>query len=357
MNINNSSVPGKILVYSTFAVILTIGMREIAPILTTILFSIFAALIFTPLVRWLKRKGIPGGVSVLLVIILFILIVSVLGLMVVEAAVTFGNQIPNYQTDLMGFVDAFTRSVPSKYIFSQGELSLNSILRGTASVMISLMKSAINGLVNAGTTVGIIILTTAFLLIDAANTPEKINLELEKQSELQMRMSKFGKNLVDFVVIRAETNLITAVGITIFLLIVRIDFAILWGVLIFLLSYIPYIGLVLASIPPIMLALFKYGPLGALAIIVIILIVNMLAENVVFPSLAGKGLNLSPAFLFLALIYWNYILGSAGVLLSIPLTIILKIMFESFEETKWMARLMGPTDDIQDFKKSGEKEE
>ena len=210
MNINNSSVPGKILVYSTFAVILTIGMREIAPILTTILFSIFAALIFTPLVRWLKRKGIPGGVSVLLVIILFILIVSVLGLMVVEAAVTFGNQIPNYQTDLMGFVDAFTRSVPSKYIFSQGELSLNSILRGTASVMISLMKSAINGLVNAGTTVGIIILTTAFLLIDAANTPEKINLELEKQSELQMRMSKFGKNLVDFVVIRAETNLITA---------------------------------------------------------------------------------------------------------------------------------------------------
>ncbi len=109
------------------------------------------------------------------------------------------------------------------------------------------------------------------------------------------------------------------------------------------LTYIPYIGLVLASIPPIMLALFKYGPVGALAVIVVIPIVDVLAENIVFPSLAGKGLKLSPAFLFLSLIYWNYVLGTAGVLLSIPLTIVLKIIFESFEETKWLARLMGPT--------------
>jgi AI-2 transport protein TqsA len=353
MDINSSSVPARILLYSTLAVILTVGMREIAPILTTILFSIFAALIFTPLVRWLKSKGIPSGMSVLLVILLFVFLVVILGLVVVGAAIQFGNQIPSYQTNLIGFIDTFTHYVPSTYIPSQGELSLNSILRGTASVMISLMKSAINGFVNAGTTVGIIILTTAFLLIDAANTPEKINSELEKQSELQMRMSRFGKSLISFVVIRAETNLITAVGITIFLLIVRIDFAILWGVLVFLLSYIPYIGLVLASIPPIMLALFKYGPLGALAVIVIILIVNMLAENVVFPSLAGKGLKLSPAFLFLALIYWNYVLGSAGVLLSIPLTIVLKIIFESFEDTKWLARLMGPTEDAWEDEKSG----
>ena len=147
-------------------------------------------------------------------------------------------------------------------------------------------------------------------------------------------------------IIRTETNLITAVGIVIVFLIGGIDFAILWGVLIFLLSYIPYIGLVLASIPPHMLALFKYGPVGALAVIVVILVINMLAENVIFPSLAGKGLKLSPGILFLSLIYWNYVLGTAGVLLSIPLTVILKIVFESFDETKWLARLMGPTGDI-----------
>jgi AI-2 transport protein TqsA len=340
MDTNSSSVPVKILVYTTFAVILTVGMREIAPILITIFFSIFAALIFTPLVRWLKRKGIPGGLSILLAILLFVFIVAILGVVVVKAAVQFGNQIPIYQTSLIEFINTSTHYIPLQSIPSQGNLSLNSILSDIASIMLHFMESIINGLVNAGTTVGIIILTTAFLLMDAANTSGKTNSELETQSELQMRMSKFGKNLVDFIVIRAETNLIIAAVITAALLIGGIDFAILWGVLIFLLTYIPYIGLVIASIPPIMLALFKYGPVGALAIIIVITIVDVLAENVIFPSLAGKSLKLSPAFLFLSLIYWNYVLGYAGVLLSVPLTIVLKIMFESFEETKWMARLM-----------------
>lgn len=347
MNINSSSVPAKILIYSTFAVILTVGMRETASILTTILFSIFAALLLTPFVRWLKRKGIPGALSVILVIILFLVIVLIIGIMVLEAAIQFVNQIPNYQLNLMGSIDNLTHFIPPKYLSSQGEFSLNSILRSTAAFMISLMRSAISGFVSAGTTAGIVVLTTAFLLIDAANAPEKISSELGNQSELQRRMRNFGKSLTEFIVIRAETNLITAIGITIFFLIGSIDFAILWGVLIFLLSYIPYIGLVIAAIPPTMLAFFKYGPLGALVVLIIIFGFDAIAENIIFPSLAGKGLKLSPAFLFIALIYWNYVLGSAGILLSIPLTIILKTVFESFEETKWIARLMGPPGDVQ----------
>jgi len=220
--------------YSTFIVILTVGMRAIAPVLITITFSVFAALIFTPHIRWLKRKGIPGGLSVLLVILLFAFIIAVLGVVVFGAANQFENQIPIYQSRLIEFIDILTRYIPS-----QGELSANSILRGIASTMISLMSSIIDGFLNAGTTAGIIILTTAFLLIDAADTPKKINSELETQSKLHMSMSKFDKNLVGFLVIKAETNLITAVGITVVLLIGGIDFAILWGVLIFLLSCIP----------------------------------------------------------------------------------------------------------------------
>lgn len=347
MNVNSSSVPAKILIYSTFAVILTIGMRTIAPILTTILFSIFAALILTPLVRWLNRKGLPSGLSIILVILLFTLIVVVLGVVGVGAAIQFGNQIPLYQMNLIGFINTLTYSIHSQHIPSGGESSVNSILRGIVSIMISLMSSVINGLVNAGKTVGIVILTTGFLLIDAANTPEKINPELENQSELQLKLNRFGRKLVKFIVIRAEINIITAIIIALIFLIGGIDYAILWGVLIFLLSYIPYIGLIIASIPPIMIALFKYGPLGALAVMIVILVVDGLTENVLFPSLMGKGLKLSPAFLFIALLYWNFVLGAAGVLLSIPLTIVLKIAFENFEETKWLARLMGSPGDLE----------
>ena len=79
----------------------------------------------------------------------------------------------------------------------------------------------------------------------------------------------------------------------------------------------------------------------------------MLSENVIFPSLAKKGLKLSPGILFLSLIYWNYVLGTAGVLLSVPLTMILKIVFENFDETEWLARLMSPTGDIEEDENPG----
>src|SRR5271157_5855521 len=105
MSINRSSLPARILVYSTFVVILTVGMREIAPILTTILFSVFAALIFTPHIRWLNSKGVSGGLSVLLVILLFAFIVALLSMIVVKGAIQFENQIPIYQTRLMEFID------------------------------------------------------------------------------------------------------------------------------------------------------------------------------------------------------------------------------------------------------------
>jgi len=343
INSNDHSVPAKILLYSTAAVILTIGMREIASILTVVFFSVFTALIFTPLVRWLKQRGIPGTLSVILVILLFTLIILVFGVIVVEAALQFGNQIPSYQAQLTELANNLT-----KYIPSYEEFSIQSILRSIVSITISLMANTVNGIVNAGATVGIIIVTAAFLLIDAANTSEKVDSEIGKQSELRLRISKFSKKLVKFIVIRAEINLITGITIALLLFIGGIDYAILWGVLIFLLSYIPYIGLVIASVPPIMLALFKYGPLGALAVILIIVAVDALAENVLFPSLMGKGLQLSPAFLFLALLYWNFVFGLAGVLLSIPLTIVLKIILESFEETKWLARLMGPIEETEE---------
>lgn len=130
------------------------------------------------------------------------------------------------------------------------------------------------------------------------------------------------------------------IGTAILLLIGGIDFAILWGILTFLLSYIPYLGFILAALPPMLLGLFKYGPVGALAVLVGISLVNALVENVIFPSLAGKSLKLSPSIVFLSLFYWAYVLGTAGALIAIPLKMVVKIILESFDETRWLAKLM-----------------
>jgi len=129
--------------------------------------------------------------------------------------------------------------------------------------------------------------------------------------------------------LRTEINLVGGIGVAILLLLGGIDFALLWGLLFFLFGYIPYLGFYMAAIPPMLLGLFEYGPIGALGVLAGISIINLLIENVIFPSIAGKGLKLSPSIVFLSLFYWSYVLGTAGALIAVPLTMAVKLILES----------------------------
>jgi predicted PurR-regulated permease PerM len=309
-------------------------MQQISTILVPVFFSVFAYLIFAPLVHWLQRKGVPGTVSVGLVILLFIVVAIASGLLVLGSLLQLSTRIPNYETQLMGILEKLADYLPS------AGFSIESILRDIGAFAFGITAGILTGVLDAGTTTGLIIITTTFLLLDAAGAPKKVQKEIESQSFLVLQVTEFGKNLINYIVIRTETNLLGGIGTAVLLLIGGIDFAILWGILTFLLAYIPYIGFILAALPPMLLGLFKYGPLGALAVLAGISLVNALVENVLFPSLAGKGLKLSPSVVFLSLFYWAYVLGTAGALIAIPLTMVVKMILESSEETRWMAKLM-----------------
>lgn len=335
MNTDNQSIPARILFYSTAAVILTIGMREIGSILVPIFFSIFAFLIFSPLVHWLQRKKVPGSISVGLAILFLIIFAIAAVLLVTGSLLQLSTQIPGYQTQLTSIFENIERYLPSS-----GQLSFEGILRDVGTFLLGVTAGILTGALNAGTTIALIVITTAFLLLDAAGAPKKMEREIEDQPVLLLRVREFGRSLVDFILIRTETNLIGGIGTAILLLIGRIDFAILWGLLTFLLGYIPYLGFFLAAVPPVLLALFKYGAVGAIAVLAGIWLINVLIENVLFPSFAGKSLKLSPSIVFLSIFYWGYVLGASGALIAIPLTMVVKMVLESSDDTRWLAKLM-----------------
>jgi predicted PurR-regulated permease PerM len=329
------SRPAKLLIYSAAAVILTIGMREIGGILIPIFFSIFAFLIFSPLIHWLQRKGVPGPISIALVILFFIIIAIGAVILVTASLFQLSTQIPGYQTQFSAILQNIDQYLPSS-----GQFSLEEILRDVGAFLLGLTAGILTGVLNAGTTTTLIIITTAFLLLDATGAPKKVQKGVQDQPMLLMRVTEFGNSLVHYILIRTEINLIAGIGTTILLLIGGIDFAILWGILTFLLGYIPFLGFYLAVFPPVALAFFKYGALGALAIFVGIGLINQLVENILFPSLAGKGLKLSASIVFLSLFYWAFVLGTPGSLIAVPLTMVVKMIFESSDETRWLAKLM-----------------
>ena len=339
INGNISSTPAKILIYSTAAVLLTLGMKAISTILLPIFFAIFAFLIFTPLVHWLMRKKVPGTVSVILVILFFIFVFVGTAILFANSLLQISGRIPSYENQLQSILNSVSTYLP------EAGVSLESVLRDIATFAFSVSGDIISGTLNAGSTIALIVITTTFLLLDSAGAPEKVQKEVEGQPVHLSRFKELSSTVINYMLLRTATNLVGGVGVAILLFIGGIDFPILWGLLFFLFGYIPYLGFYLAAIPPMLLALFEYGLIGAVGVLVAITVVNALVENVIFPSLAGKGLKLSPAIVFLSLFYWSYVLGTAGALIAVPLTIVVKIILESSEDTRVMAKLMESSED------------
>jgi predicted PurR-regulated permease PerM len=339
INGNVSSTPAKLLIYSTAAVLLTLGMKAISTILLPIFFAIFAFLIFTPLVHWLMRKKVPGTVSVILVILFFIFVFVGTAILFANSLLQISGRIPSYENQFQSILNSISTYLP------EAGVSLESVLRDIATFAFSVSGDIISGALNAGSTIALIVITTTFLLLDSAGAPEKVQREVEDQPVHLSRFTELSSTVINYMLLRTATNLVGGVGVAILLFLGGIDFAVLWGLLFFIFGYIPYLGFYLAAIPPMLLALFEYGPIGAVGVLVAITIVNALVENVIFPSLAGKGLKLSPAIVFLSLFYWSYVLGTAGALIAVPLTIVVKIILESSEDTLLMAKLMESSGD------------
>ncbi|MEL7663011.1 MAG: AI-2E family transporter [Methanosarcina mazei] len=336
VNINTDAIstPARVLIYSTAAVLLTIGMKAISSILMPIFFSIFSYLIFAPLVRWLMRKRVPGKISVVLVILVFIFVFVGTTLLFANSLLQLSGRIPNYENQLTSILNSISIYLP------EAGVSVESVLRDIAAFAFNVSGDIISGALNAGSTIALIVITTTFLLLDSAGAPVKMQKEGENQPVHISQYTELSRTVINYMLLRTETNLLGGIGTAILLLAGGIDFAVLWGLLFFLFGYIPYLGFYLAAIPPMLLGLFEYGLIGAVGVLVGITIINALVENVIFPSLAGKGLKLSPTLVFLSLFYWSFVLGAAGALIAVPLTIVVKIILESSEETRMIAKLM-----------------
>jgi AI-2 transport protein TqsA len=158
------------------------------------------------------------------------------------------------------------------------------------------------------------------------------------------RLTTVGRSVVRQFGLRAIVNLVTGAGVTVLLFVLGVDFPLLWGILTFFLSFVPYIGLVLAVTPAVVLALAEFGLERALLVILGVVVINVMAENVLSPMMMGRGLNLSPTVVFLSFIIWAWLLGGPGAFLALPITLFVAVMLDTFPETRWLASIIGVSD-------------
>jgi len=185
-----------------------------------------------------------------------------------------------------------------------------------------------------------------FMLLEVSTFKKK--LEIINPASLS-RMDKIVLNINKYFGTKTLTSFVTGIAIAIGLAIVGVDFPLLWGLLAFLLNFIPNVGSIIAAIPAILLALIQLGPSSAIVTSIIYIVVNGVIGNIIEPKVMGKNLGLSPLIVFVSLIFWGWVLGTVGMLLATPLTMVIKIILDSLDNTKNIGIMLGDESSLKNF--------
>jgi AI-2 transport protein TqsA len=305
-----------------------------SPVLSPILFALFLTAIAYPVFSALKNRGMNRGLSLVLLVAGMLLVGLLIAVLILVGTGRLASGIESYGGLIQGRqagIDAALDSV------ALGDSGLADLLNGERLAAVLLAISAIA--VRAAGNFLVAVVLAAFLLLESGRFAAIFRRTTSEHPMVQ-QMPAVMQTAVAYFGIRTRLNLLTGAGFTILLLLLGVDYALLWGVLAFFLSYVPYIGLATAMIPPSLLALAEYGPLRALLVIVGVTAINLTIENVVEPAYTGRRLSLSPSVVFVSFFFWVWLLGPVGAVLSMPITVMLFLVLSKDEKTHWLARFI-----------------
>ncbi len=336
----------RILLFIALIFIIIIAVKMTAYVITIFLMALILTLLLLPSLFWLKNKGLsdlPAVVVLTTIATLVILGVCFLTFLSFHSLLT---DLPQYQTELnmrLHDISAMLSSIGISSLSNGGPtINLSSILSmGLGGVM-----SLIDGIMFLFF-VGV---TTFFLLLEAPNISKRLEQRLGKNSDTMQQLSRMTGYIIDFIVVRTETNFIHGVLFGGFLSLMGVHGAILWGVLTFVLGYIPYFGLIIASLPAIFFAWIQFGIPGAVAVIVAVCLLNLIVENPVYSYLAAQKFEMPALIAILSVIFWGWLLGLVGMLFSIPVTLMVLLTFQMCDDLRWINEVLGVSHLFEDKK-------
>ncbi|MDK2889576.1 MAG: transport protein TqsA [Methanoculleus sp.] len=320
----------------TAAVFLIIGIQAIAYIITIIVVSLILAMIVYPAAKALRSRGLPELAAVGVVAVIACLAVLLICYLVFFSFESLISDLPLYQRELTARLSEII-ALLDRYGIDTGSFSPSSVnLQGFAGFLSSSAVSIADLLLY----LFFIAVTTIFMLLEAPRMPERIQ-RVTNRSESVEGFSRMSRFLIDFVIVRTEANLVHGFLFGTFLWVMGVHAAVLWGVLTFLLSYIPYIGLIVAALPAIFFAWLQFGIWGAIAVIAAVAILNALVENPIFAHFASRRFDIPALVVILSVIFWGWALGVAGMIFAVPLTLIVLMLVQFSDDWAWVNTILG----------------
>ncbi len=328
----------KVLLSLACFIIIVAGLRAASSLIVPFLLAVFIAIICAPPLFWMQKKGVPKWLALVQMLGAVIGASVLFGLIAGRSVAQFTTNMPAYQQQLreqvvpvMNWLAAKGVTVPEEYF----QLGTAMQFAGTfLSGVTSMLANAF-----------LILLTVVFILLEAANLPAKLRSALPGRGDPLAPFNGFMAGVNRYLVIKTAVSAGTGVAAFLLCLVMRVEYALLWGVLAFLLNFVPNIGSVIAAVPPVLLALVSLGLWPAAIVSIGYVVINVALGTILEPRLLGKGVGMSALVVFLSLVFWGWVLGPVGMVLSVPLTMVTKIALANSPETRWIAVLLGPSED------------
>ena len=328
----------KIVIMLGMLVIILTGIRFAADIIVPFILALFIAVVLSPLVQRMVKLRVPRVLAISLLVIIIVmamvLLLAYLGTSLNELART----LPQYRSSLV---------IPLKnlepWLVRLGiGVSVDEMVKYIdPNAAMTLITNLLAQLTNAMSSIFLLLLTVVFMLLEVPQLPTKFQQIMVRPVEGMAAIQRAIDSVSHYLVLKTAISLVTALVVWGMLSALDVRFAFIWGLLAFALNYIPNIGSVLAAIPPIIQVLAFGGLYDALVVLAGYLIINLVFGNILEPRIMGRGLGLSTLVVFLSLIFWGWLLGPVGMLLSVPLTIIVKIALEQSVGGQSIAILLG----------------
>lgn len=340
LSLNAPALLLRVLLFGAALLVLILGMRAAQNLLAPLFLDGVLALLFTPLLRWLERRGLPGPLALFVLTLLVVAFLLLVILVIVVSLTQLEGRLPLYEELLLQRVNALATLLAGLGLNMQDSLKQEILNEAT---LVKTAIATVKGVLSNAIGVFFYLFLLFLLLASSRGLARKIQASQAGSNRFAQSFAIYARQIQTQYRIQALSNLLSAIGITIILLLFKVDFAFLWGFLAFILAFIPDIGLVLAVLPAVLIALLLYGPLTALLMVAIVVLVNVTMDNLVTPRFMGAGLNLSMLAIFLSFLIWSWILGFLGALLAVPATLLLRTLLRSREETRHLALFLEKT--------------
>lgn len=326
-------------------VIVLAGLREAGAFMLPVITALFLAVISSPAVAFLEERAkMPGPVAIVLTLLLDMSLLAGFVALLVSSFDGFTEALPRYQAALANLANDAASALRS-YGVAVSDEALDDLRR--PGNLMGIAEDLLHEATQLITNTVLVILLLGFMLFEARAMREKIGVLLGIASGAVERFAAAAADLQRYLVVKTILSLLTGVLSGCWFAACGVDFPLLWGLLTFLLNYIPSVGPAISLVPPVLVALLVQGPGGAAIAAAGHLSIGLVIGNVLEPRMMGQALGLSTLVVFLSMMFWGFVWGPVGALFAVPLTMVIRGVLETIEETRWAAAMLGSSEYVE----------